>query len=369
MINSVSIALKSASDDFCSFIGPTTNVISIDQQTTSFNLMNTLAETEHIADDFPALLEEALSEPNFWKRPFIEVKDRYDDISKTLKRIILNIRFVHRCTTILKAEKKLHFAQESKWQLRRASIIPINNNTEIKTSHTWTMTELRKQKQLQNDLDIPLTIFMTYSPRSPTKLEKKSLISNNSSTSLRIMNTASYQPVLEHICTLEKCIQQVIFLTGQLIEKQATVDVGSFELQQLCREDSFDEQKKKVLIRRPSFYAVKKFESIPIATNRFELFSCCHTNQQIDNQPLPSLRNAVDLMLASLIQFLYANNNFIRTELVSIQSIGDILAFHTLSYALKDMVEATTDLAKNARRIKHIDTRTLIRTEREEKML
>jgi hypothetical protein len=172
MINSVSIALKSASDDFCSFIGPTTNVISIDQQTTSFNLMNTLAETERIADDFPALLEEALSEPNFWKRPFIEVKDRYDDISKTLKRIILNIRFVHRCTTILKAEKKLHFAQESKWQLRRASIIPINNNTEIKTSHTWTMTELRKQKQLQNDLDIPLTIFMTYSPRSPTKLEK-----------------------------------------------------------------------------------------------------------------------------------------------------------------------------------------------------
>ena len=73
-------------------------------------------------------------------------------------------------------------------------------------------------------------------------------------------------------------------------------------------------------------------------------------------------------MLASLIQFLYANNRFIRTELVSNQSIGDILAFHTLSYALKDMVEATTDLAKNARRIKHIDTRTLIRTEREEKV-
>jgi hypothetical protein len=30
------------------------------------------------------------------------------------------------------------------------------------------------------------------------------------------------------------------------------------------------------------------------------------------------------------------------------------------------MVEATTDLAKNARRIKHIDTRTLIPKEREE---
>ena len=72
-------------------------------------------------------------------------------------------------------------------------------------------------------------------------------------------------------------------------------------------------------------------------------------------------------MLASLIQFLYANNNFIRTELVSVQSIGDILAFHTLSYAMKDMVEATTELAKNARRIKHIDTRTLTRTERDER--
>jgi hypothetical protein len=76
----------------------------------------------------------------------------------------------------------------------------------------------------------------------------------------------------------------------------------------------------------------------------------------------------VDLMLASLIQFLYANNRFIRTEFVSNQSIGDVLAFHTLSYALKDMVEAVTNLAKNARRIKHINTRTLTRTEREEKI-
>ncbi|CAF4442432.1 unnamed protein product, partial [Rotaria sp. Silwood2] len=61
-----------------------------------------------------------------------------------------------------------------------------------------------------------------------------------------------------------------------------------------------------------------------------------------------------------------ANNRFIRTEFVSNQSIGDVLAFHTLSYALRDMVEATTDLAKNDRRIKHIHTRTLIQTEREE---
>ena len=122
MINRVSIALKSANNDFCSFIGQspslpqttTTNSNLIDQQTTSINLMNTLAEVEQIADAFPALLEQALSEPNFWKRPFIEVKDRYDDISKTLRRIVLNIRFVHRCTTILKAETKLHFAHESK---------------------------------------------------------------------------------------------------------------------------------------------------------------------------------------------------------------------------------------------------------------
>ena len=231
------------------------------------------------------------------------------------------------------------------------------------------MTELRKQKQLQNDLDIPLTIFMTYSPRSSTKFE------NSSSTSLRISNTASYQPVLEHICTLEKHIQQVISLTRQVIEKQATVDVGSFELLQLCREDSFDEQQQeqnfqnKTLNRRSSFHPIKQFESIPIPTNHYKFFRCCHIDQQQDNQPLPSLRHAVDLMLASLIQFLYANNHFIRTELVTVQSIGDILAFHTLSYAFKDMVEATTDLAKNARRIKHIDTRTLIRMERDEKVV
>jgi hypothetical protein len=74
-------------------------------------------------------------------------------------------------------------------------------------------------------------------------------------------------------------------------------------------------------------------------------------------------------MFTSLVQFLYANNSFIRTEFVSNQSIGDVLAFHTLSYAFKDMVEATTNLAKNARRIKHIDTRTLTRAEREEKPL
>jgi hypothetical protein len=106
MINSVSIALKSTTDEFCSLIEPTAN-----QQTTSFY---SLAETERIADDFPALLEEALNEPNFWKRPFIEVKNHYNDISKTLKRIILNIRFIHRCTTILKAETKLHFPHEAK---------------------------------------------------------------------------------------------------------------------------------------------------------------------------------------------------------------------------------------------------------------
>ena len=104
------------------------------------------------------------------------------------------------------------------------------------------MTELRKEQQLQNDLDIPLTIFMTYSPHSPPTFEQKSLISNNSSASLRLTNTTLYQPVLEHIRTLENHIQQVISLTGQLIEKQATVDVGSFELQELCREDSYDEQ-------------------------------------------------------------------------------------------------------------------------------
>ncbi|CAF1578295.1 unnamed protein product [Rotaria sp. Silwood1] len=371
MIKNVSTSLKSSSDNFCSFID--SSVIQ-QENNTSFNLMKTLSETERIADSFPALLDEALSEPNFWKRPFIQVKDRYYDISKCLRRIIADIRFVHRCTTILEAESKLHFAQEAKWQIRRASLAHINNSNDLKSSHTLTTRELRKEKQLQNDLDIPLTIFMTYSSESEPRFEQKTLISNNSLTSFRLTHITLYQPVLEHIRTLENHIQKVLSLIGELIEKQAAVDIGSFELQQLCREDSYDEQQikilktQKTLNRGPSFYAVPQFEPLPLVTNHYKFFSC-FKNSEEDHEPLPSLRNAVDLMFSSLIQFLYANNRFIRTEFVSNQSIGDVLAFHTLSYALKDMVEATTDLAKNARRIKHIDTRTLIRTEREEKIL
>ncbi|CAF5005780.1 unnamed protein product, partial [Rotaria sp. Silwood1] len=255
------------------------------------------------------------------------------------------------------------------WQLRRASLIS-NNNVDTRKHYAWTKAELRKQKDLQNDLDIPLTIFMTHSLRPPIEFEKQSLLTHNPSTSLRLGNAKSYQPVLQHVRTLEKYVQQVILLTKQLIEKQTTVDIGSFELQRLYREDQLDEQQKenfqiKLSNTRASFYSVTQLEFKPITKNRYICLQCCHRNQQKTDKPLPSLRRGVDLMLTSLVQFLYANNRFIRTELVSIQSIGDILAFHTLSYALKDMVEATTDLATNARRLKHIDIRTLIRAERE----
>jgi hypothetical protein len=257
-----------------------------------------------------------------------------------------------------------------RWKLRRASLAHINNGIESKPSHSWTMNQLRQEQQLQDDLDIPLTIFMTFSPHSTSKFEHKGLISNNSSASLRLAHTTLYQPVLEHLRKLENHIQKVISLTGQLIEKQATVDVGSLELQQLCEEDSTDEHQeesktRRTLTRGPSFYAVPHSRGSPIVTNHYKFFFCCKRSPKT-NEPLPSLRKAVDLMLASLIDFLYANNRFIRTEFVSNQSIGDVLAFHTLSYALKDMVEATTNLAKSARRIKHIDTRTLVQTDREE---
>lgn len=246
-----------------------------------------------------------------------------------------------------------------------------NQNTERK-SRGWTSSELRKQKHVQNDLDVPLTIFMQCSSNLKVPIGKKSLISNASTVSLRVANIALYQPVLEQIRILEERIQNVIKLTGQLIEKQAMVDVGSFELQQLCREDSFETNrdsrltKIKPLNRRPSFYPVQQFKSLQIASNYYKFCSCCSKNESNDNQPLPSLRDSVDQMFASLIDFLYANNHFIRTELQSIRSVGDLLAFHTLSYAFKDMVEATMNLAKNARRIKHIDTRTLVRTERDD---
>jgi hypothetical protein len=76
MIKNVSAALKSSTDDFCSLVGPSIPTNSTNKA--SFNLVKTLEETERIADSFPALLEEALNEP------------------------------------ILKAESKLHFAQEAK---------------------------------------------------------------------------------------------------------------------------------------------------------------------------------------------------------------------------------------------------------------
>ena len=257
--------------------------------------------------------------------------------------------------------------------MRRSSLVqPIMGN-DVK-SRGWTMTELRKEQQLQNDLDIPLTIFLTYSPHTSPTLEQKTLISNNSSASLRLAHTTLYRPVLEHIRTLENHILRVICLAGQLIEKQATVDVGALELQQLYEEDPSDDARSssfgvhnKPLIRDPSCYVVPQFEALPMSTNHYKFCPCCPSFQK-NHEPIPSLRHAVDLMFASLIQFLYANNRFIRTEFVANQSIGDVLAFHTLSYALKDMVEATTNLAKNARRIKHINTRALTRVERQERL-
>ena len=114
MIKDVSKGLKLATDDFCSFIGSNLDSPVNDANKASSILSSTLAGVDNIADGYSALLEEALNEPNFWKRPFVEVKDRYDAISKMLQRIVLNIRFVQRCTLILRAETKLHFAQEAK---------------------------------------------------------------------------------------------------------------------------------------------------------------------------------------------------------------------------------------------------------------
>ena len=256
-----------------------------------------------------------------------------------------------------------------RWQLRRASLIPSNVLSSDRSTDHWTITELRKEKQLLKDLDIPLRVFMSHSPNSS---EQNRLISNTSSASLRLANISLYQPVLEQIRTLEKQIEAVIQLTGQLIEKEGTVDVGTFELEHLSRDESQDDQEKivfrarRTLHRGPSFYAVPQFEPLPVLTNHYQFFSCCQPKEK-ELQSFPSLRNAVHLMLSSLIDFLQSNNRFIRHEFVSYQSIGDVLAFHTLSYALKDLVEATTNLAKNARRIKHIDSRTLIPSEREEK--
>ena len=110
-MKNVSLALESSINDFCGLIESNSGEAT---KKPAVPLMKLLSETERLADSFPALLEEALNEPNFWKRPFVQVKDRYDDLAKSLRQIALDIRFVHRCSTILKAESKLHFAQEAK---------------------------------------------------------------------------------------------------------------------------------------------------------------------------------------------------------------------------------------------------------------
>lgn len=125
---------------------------------------------------------------------------------------------------------------------------------------------LRKEKQLVKDLDIPLRVFMSH---SPTSSEENRLISNSSSASLRLANITLYQPVLEQIGALEKHIRAVIRPTSQLIEKDGTVDVGTFELEHLSRDESPDDQEKivfgarRTLHRAPSFYAVPQFDRCP----------------------------------------------------------------------------------------------------------
>lgn len=78
----------------------------------------------------------------------------------------------------------------------------------------------------------------------------------------------------------------------------------------------------------------------------FTKFSCCFTIPQKDNQPLVLLRNTTDLIRPLLIQFFYTAHYFIRTKLVSVQSIAETLACQTWFYALKDTAKATTHLIR-----------------------
>lgn len=263
-----------------------------------------------------------------------------------------------------------------RWLLRRTSLIRPGEGT-----NDWRMTELGKEKHLLKDLDIPLKIFLSHSPGAASSSgEANRLISNSSSTSLRLANPRLYRPVVEHIHKLQREIEAVLLLTEQLIEKEAVVDVGSFHFEHFCSDDlgpgsgpgpgpgeaSTSAEHIRTLHRGQSFYAVSQFDEFRLLSNHYRLLPCCRPSPE-DVQTFPSLRNAVQQMLAALIHFLSANNRFIRHEFAADQSIGDVLAFHTLSHAFNDIVHCTTNLAKNARRIKHIDTRTLTPSERQER--
>ena len=112
MIKNVIDSLTWTIGEFRCFIDPSH---SNDDKTSPINIQKILSETERLADTLPVLIDEALNEPNLWKRPFIQVKDHYHDLAKSLRQITTDIRFIHRCTIILKAESKLHFALEAKF--------------------------------------------------------------------------------------------------------------------------------------------------------------------------------------------------------------------------------------------------------------
>ena len=151
---------------------------------------------------------------------------------------------------------------------------------------------------------------------SRAELDEQSLLSQRSSMATRMTNIEAYKPVLEHISTLEQHIQHVISLTQQLILKKTTIDAGSFELEQLYSADLHDEQEiesshSDTLTRLPSYSFVKDFQAKSNTKQDYRFRYCCRRKIPKNDESLPSLRSAVDLMFAALIEFLYANKNFI----------------------------------------------------------
>ncbi|CAF0925935.1 unnamed protein product [Didymodactylos carnosus] len=175
MIKTVCDALKFTTDEFCAFVE---NAASNEQEQ-KFDIMLSLTTTEKQLETFPSLLREANNEPDLWRISFNQLSGHYAEIGRSLQIVVSCIRYIHRCTTILKAESNL-----IKVKQRRMSLQQIQN------------------KHIQAvGLDIPLTIFGSSAEQTGI-------------TDLVV----SYKPVLVYIRQLDQNVELVLQLAHRSLK-------------------------------------------------------------------------------------------------------------------------------------------------------
>ena len=235
-------------------------------------------------------------------------------------------------------------------------------------NNDWTTKQSENKKKIFKDLDVPLKLFISHTTRTQlttsattvntdnSVIEGRLLDQIDSSRYFRSANLNYYRPVLECLTNLEKQILQVLNVINDLLYQKAIVDIGFDGFHQFYRNDSVQLPHAPILKRDPSIFIPEGAEKMSrSSSNPYRCCSWCHQAPKENQDSLPSLRSLVDGLIQASDEFLVANYRFIRSEFVWNQSIGDVLAFHTLSYAMKNVVQSTVILATNVRRIKHLN--------------